>query len=411
MKLDLKTTRALVERFPGLARIGASARKKVPFVAQHSSVECGVACMAMVLAYHGKHVAREELRSVLGPTRDGVRAAHLLRAARHFGLCARGVKAELDALGHVPPGSVLHWQLNHYVVLQAVGRGYIDIVDPARGPRRVQRAELDDAFTGVALIFEPGADFVANDSRPERRGVYANILRSGDWKRIISVSFAAQLVSLALPLLVAMIVDRVLPRSDAQLLYVVAFGLGLLVIFYWLTQVVRGHLLLHLRSVLDAKLSLQLVDRMLALPYAFFQQRAVGDLVLRLESSKLIREVLTSGALTAVLDGTMMLLYLVLLLTVSPLLTAVVLGLGTINVLMLLAMRTRRRAFHAELIERQAASESYQYEMLQAIETIKGMGGEQRALDRYGNLFVDLLNNQVAYGRLEILFQSLTSVL
>jgi ATP-binding cassette, subfamily B, bacterial len=192
---------------------------------------------------------------------------------------------------------------------------------------------------------------------------------------------------------------------------VVAFGLGLLVVFYWLTQVVRGHLLLHLRSVLDAKLSLQLVDRLLALPYAFFQQRAVGDLVLRLESSKLIREVLTSGALTAVLDGSMMLLYLVLLLTVSPLLTAVVLGLGAVNVLMLLAMRTRRRAFHAELIERQAASESYQYEMLQAIETIKGMGGEQRALDRYGNLFVDLLNNQVAYGRLEILFQSLTSVL
>jgi ATP-binding cassette, subfamily B, bacterial len=213
MKLDLKTTRALVERFPGLVRVGASARKKVPFVAQHSSVECGVACMAMVLAYHGKHVAREELRAVLGPTRDGVRAAHLLRAARHFGLCARGVKAELDALGHVPRGSVLHWQLNHYVVLQAVGKGYIDIVDPARGPRRVHRAELDEAFTGVALIFEPGVDFMASERRPERR-VYADILRSGDWKRIISVSFAAQLVTLALPLLVAMIVDRVLPRSD-----------------------------------------------------------------------------------------------------------------------------------------------------------------------------------------------------
>jgi ATP-binding cassette, subfamily B, bacterial len=411
MKVDLKTTRALVERFPALARVGAVSRKKVPFVAQHSNVECGVACLTMVLAYHGKHVPREELRAVLGPTRDGVRAAHLLRAARHFGLCARGVKAELGALGHVPRGSVLHWKLNHYVVLQAVGKGYIDIVDPARGPRRVLRDELDDSFSGVALIFEPGADFVASDSRPERRGLYSNMLRSGDWGRIISVSFAAQLVTLALPLLVAMIVDRVLPRSDAQLLYVVAFGLGLLVVFYWLTQVVRGHLLLHLRGVLDAKMSLQLVDRMLALPYAFFQQRSVGDLILRLESSKLIREVLTAGALSAVLDGGMMLIYLALLLAVSPLLSAVVLGLGAINVVMLLAMGTRRRAFQAELIDRQAASESYQYEMLNAIETIKGMGGEQRALDRYGNLFVDLLNNQVSYGRLEILFQSLTTVL
>jgi ATP-binding cassette, subfamily B, bacterial len=411
MKHEMKTTNALVERFPALGRVGSRARKKVPFVAQHSNVECGVACMAMVLAYHGKHVAREELRSVLGPTRDGVRAAHLLRAARHYGLCARGVKAEIDALGHLPRGSILHWQFNHYVVLQAIGRGYIDIVDPARGPRRVLRDELEDVFTGVALIFEPGADFEASDSRPERRGLYANMLRSGDWGRILSVSFAAQLVTLALPLLVAMIVDRVLPRSDSQLLYVVACGLGLLVLFYWLTQIVRGHLLLHLRSVLDAKLSLQLVDRLLALPYAFFQQRTVGDLILRLESSKMIREVLTAGALSAVLDGTMMLLYIGLLVAVSPLLTAVVLGLGGLNVLMLLAMRGRRHAFHAELLDRQAASESYQYEMLNAIETIKGMGGEQRALDRFGNLFVDLLNNQVAYGRLEILFSSLTTVL
>jgi len=411
MTIDLKSTSALLSRFPALARVGAVAQKKVPFVAQHSNVECGVACMSMVLEFHGKHVSREELRAVLGPTRDGVRAAHLLRAGRHYGLQARGFKAELDALAHLPRGTVLHWQFNHYVVLQRATKQYIEIVDPARGPRRVPRAEVDKAFTGVALTFEPGADFVASDSRPERRGIYANMLRSGDWGRIISVSFAAQLVTLALPLLVAMIVDRVLPRSDAQLLYVVAFGLGLLVVFYWLTQVVRGHLLLHLRSVLDAKLSLQLVDRMLALPFTFFQQRSVGDLILRLESSKLIREVFTAGALSAVLDGTMMLLYLALLLVVSPMLTAVVLGLGAINVIMLLAMRGRRRAFQSELLERQATNESYQYEMLHAIETIKGMGTEHRAVDRYGNLFVDLLNNQIAYGRLEILFQSLTTVL
>ncbi|HKP64027.1 MAG TPA: peptidase domain-containing ABC transporter [Polyangiales bacterium] len=409
--IQTQSLSALSERFPALKRLASVGSSKVPFVPQHSAVECGVACLAMVLAYHGKHVAREDLRSALGPTRDGVRAAHLLRTGRHFGLRGRGFKAELDALRQVPRGAVLHWQFNHYVVLQAVGKEHIDIVDPARGPRRVPWHELDKAFTGVVLIFEPGADFVASDNRPKRKGLYANILRAGDWKRIFSISFASQLVSLALPMLVALIVDRVLPRSDAQLLYVVAIGLALIAAFYGVSQIVRGHLLLHLRTLLDAKMSMELVDRMLALPYTFFQQRSVGDLILRLESSKMVREVLTSGALTAVLDGTMMLLYLGLLLAISPLLGVVVISLGAVNVLVLVTSRGRRRAFHAEMIDRQAASESYQYEMLSAMETIKGMGCEQRAIDRWCNLFVDMLNNQLSYGRIEIMFQALTSTL
>ena len=401
-----------VERFPALRRLATVGKKKVPFVAQHSDVECGVACMAMVLNYHGKSVPREELRAALGPTRDGVRAAHLLRTGRHFGLRARGFKGELEALRHVPRGSVLHWQFNHYVVLQAVGKRHIDIVDPAKGPCRVSLEEADKAFTGIVLIFEPGSDFETGEcAKPKRQGLWAHLRESGDWGRIFSVSFAAQLVTLALPMLVALIVDRVLPRKDLQLLHVVSAGLGLIIAFYWLTQVVRGHLLLHLRTVMDAKMSMELVDRLLALPYTFFQQRSLGDLVLRLESSKAVREILTSGALTAVLDGTMMVLYLGFLLAISPLLGALILAFGGVNVLMLWLMRGKRKAFHAELIERQAKSESYQYEMLSAIETIKGMGCEHRAVDRWCNLFVDVLNNQLNYGRLEIMFQSLTTVL
>jgi len=262
-------------RFPALGRLLAVSHKKVPFVAQHSSVECGVACLAMVLAYHGKHVPREELRAVLGPTRDGVRAAHLLRTARHFGLRARGVKAEPAALRQVPRGTILHWQLNHYVVLQAVGKTYADIVDPALGPRRVSWFELDAAFSGVALILEPGGDFVRGDGTPKSNDLRGRILAAGDLRRILSVSFAMQLVTLALPMLVALVVDRVLPRGDTQLLVVIAVGLGLMVAFYGLSQMVRGHLLLHLRTVLDAKLTMELVERMLALPYTFFQQHSV----------------------------------------------------------------------------------------------------------------------------------------
>jgi ATP-binding cassette subfamily B protein len=402
--------KGLVTRFPALRRLMAARRGKVPFVPQFSNVECGVACLAMVLAYHGKHVAREELRSALGPTRDGVRAAHLLRGARHFGLRARAFKGDLQALRHTPRGSILHWQLTHYVVLQSAGKAHVEIVDPALGPRRLPWKEVDKAFTGVVLTFEPGSDFVSGP-RGKRHGFYRSLLRSGDWTRILTMSFAAQLVTLGLPLLVSLIVDRVLPRGDARLLYVVGFGLSWMVGFSWLTQLVRGHLLLNLRTSFDAKLTMELVERMLSLPYSFFQQRSTGDLVLRLNSTKMVREILTSGALSAVLDGSFMLVYLLLLSAMSPIMGLVVVGLGLVNVLVLFALRGKRRAFCAELLVRQAECEDYQFELLNAIQTLKGMGCEDRAQERWSNLFVDLLNNQLAYGRLEIAFQAFTSAL
>ncbi len=402
--------KGLLTRFPALRRLIASRTGKVPFVPQFSNVECGVACLAMVLAYHGKHVAREQLRSALGPTRDGVRAAHLLRVARHFGLHARAFKGDLQALRHTPRGSILHWQLTHYVVLQSVGKAHVDIVDPALGPRRLSWQEIDKAFTGVVLTFEPGSDFVCGP-RTKRQGLYQSLLQSGDWARILTMSFAAQLVTLGLPLLVSLIVDRVLPRGDARLLYVVGFGLLWMVGFSWLTQLVRGHLLLNLRMSFDAKLTMELVERMLSLPYSFFQQRSTGDLVLRLNSTKMVREILTSGALSAVLDGSFMILYLLLLLAMSPIMGLVVVGLGLVNVLVLFSLRGKRRAFSSELLVRQAECEDYQFELLNAIQTLKGMGCEDRAQERWSNLFVDLLNNQLAYGRLEIAFQAFTAAL
>lgn len=130
---------------------------EIPLVLQRTETDCGAACLAMVLAWHGRTVALEQLRRSVGETERGAHAAALVRAARLHGMKARGFRVDrLDVLGRLPRASILHWRVQHYVVLDRIElHGVARLLDPARGPRRVTREELDRDFTGVALVFEP----------------------------------------------------------------------------------------------------------------------------------------------------------------------------------------------------------------------------------------------------------------
>jgi ABC-type bacteriocin/lantibiotic exporter with double-glycine peptidase domain len=144
-----------------LGRLGLAGRsRRVPYVAAQSATECGAACLAMVLGLHGRSVRLDELRESLDAARDGLDASQIVAAARAHGLRGRGVRCEPEDLEYLPPGSVLHWEFQHFVVLERAGPAGADILDPALGRRRVTQAELERAFTGVALTrarreFEP----------------------------------------------------------------------------------------------------------------------------------------------------------------------------------------------------------------------------------------------------------------
>src|SRR3954470_17062031 len=122
--------RGLFDRLPALARLGQKERR-IPFVQQLTAAECGLACLAMVLGYHGKVIGREELRTLLSAGRDGTTVRDLLNAARYHGLRGRGVKLELRALDHLPRAAILHWEFKHFVVLDRADSAAVDIVDPA----------------------------------------------------------------------------------------------------------------------------------------------------------------------------------------------------------------------------------------------------------------------------------------
>jgi len=140
--------------------------RRVPTIMQQEAVECGAACLAMVLAFHGRWITLEEMRELCGVDRDGTKASNMVRAARSLHLSAKGLRKEVDELAELPLPAILYWNFNHFVVLEGFARnGEARINDPAAGPRLVDAREMDEAFTGVVLAFEPGDDFVRAGGR------------------------------------------------------------------------------------------------------------------------------------------------------------------------------------------------------------------------------------------------------
>ena len=397
-------------RFPALRRLGVTGRRGLEHVQQLTAADCGAACLAMVLRYHGRDTPLDELHEATGAARDGVSALDILRAARSYGLRGRGVRIEaIDDLELVPRGAILHWEFNHFVVFDRIDRRGVVILDPASGRRRVSAAEFDRACTGVALLLEPSDSFTPEQrQRPLIRRYFAQMLGyPALWSRALLMSVLVQLLALGLPLLTTLLVDRIIPRRDFDLLWVLLAGLAMMVVFHFVSALVRANVLVQLRTLLDARLTVGFLDHLVDLPYAFFQRRSAGDLLMRLASNATVREILTSGALSAVLDGSLVSLYLVLIFWASPVMGAVVLGLALTQLSLYWATRRIQHELMSESLAVQAKTSSYEVELLAGIETLKSMGAEYRAVDRWSNLFVDSLNVSLRRGRLDALVSSL----
>ena len=178
--------------------------RRVPFVTQLTPTDCGVACLSAVLTFHGKEIPTNSVRNYLGGGRNGVTARQILIAARELGLRARGVSITPEKLRFLPCGSVLHWELNHFVVFERLTRSGIEVMDPGVGRRHVDHATVNQALSGVALVFEPGEDFV-----PERRSQgYSALDRTiaarwvervapERWSATTSLKFASNMLSTA----------------------------------------------------------------------------------------------------------------------------------------------------------------------------------------------------------------------
>lgn len=368
----------------------------------------------MVLSYFGRDVSIEDVRQVTGMGRDGLDAYTMIQAGRLFGLRGRGLRIEKVAdLAGIERGAILHWGFNHFVVFDALSRKGVRLLDPALGRILVPRDRARRALTGVVVTFEPGDDFVRGGRRPLAGRRHLKEI-SGQWASmagLVLLSILLQLLALAAPLLTGAIVDVVVPYQDRKLLEVLALGLVAIVGFHLLASLVRSHILLHLRTRLDARMTLAFLGHLVELPYSFFQRRTAGDLLMRLNSHTTIREILTSGTLSGILDGLLVSIYLALLLAIHWPIALLVIALAALRLGLFLLTRRRYRDLMAASLEGQSRSRSYQVQMLAGIEVIKASGSEQRAVEKASNLYVDELNIALAQGRLTAAFDSLLSAL
>ncbi len=392
-----------VLRFDAFAKLARRSGREVPVILQLTPTDCGASCLAMALEHHGKKLPIEDVRTAVGAGKSGVTARKIIEAARRFGMRAQGVKVSPEKLRFLPSGTVLHWEMNHFVVLESARRDSIRIVDPAVGHRRVPMEDVERMFTGVALQLAPGPRFVAEDKRPKTR--MARYIRwifsvKGYWPRIIVASLFLQAIALAMPAVMGVTVDKIVPRQDHHLLNLVAAGLLMTVSLHFMATFVRSHLLLHLRTYIDMEMTLEFLEHLLDLPYAFFQQRSVGDIVMRLTSGGQIRELLTSGAMATILDGALVILYFGLLVAAAPLLGMIALGIAVVQGTIYWRAGKRNAELMAEQLASQAKLSGYQVEMLAGMESVKSMGAEQRMAGRWTELFVDVLNISLDKGRL-----------
>jgi ATP-binding cassette subfamily B protein len=401
-------------KFPALRRLRSPGRRaRVPFVQQLEFSDCGAACLAMVLRFYGREMRLEEVRDIVGSGRDGTDAGKILDGAERCGLRGRGLKLDIEDLHELPPGAILHWEFNHFVVFERMVRGGIEIVDPARGRRRIPMDSVSKSFTGIVLLVQPTAKFEPAKSTDNRVWNYlAQLLGQRHLlTRVIVTSVLLRLLALALPILTALIVDRVVPRGDQPLLTVVAVGLAAVMLFQLLSSLIRAHLLLQLRTNLDTRLTLGFLEHLTKLPYAFFVRRSAGDLSMRVSSNTIIREMLTSNTLSAMLDGVLVLLYLVLAFIIHPGLAILTVGLGVLQMVVYFVARRRVSDLMSQDLEAQARAQSYLLQILHGIETLKAGGAERRAVQHWSNLFVDELNVALKRGRLSAAVESTMSVL
>jgi ABC-type bacteriocin/lantibiotic exporter with double-glycine peptidase domain len=380
-------------------------KQKTPFVAQLSADECGAACLAMVLARFGRREPLEELRSAVLGKGAGTDALSLVTAGRRYGLRARGVRCEVDDAAFLPPGSILHWEFNHFVVFERHGRGGIEILDPAVGRRRISHEQFRKSFTGVALLFAPGDEFKVGGKAQARPRDYLRRFMGhpAHLARVILLSAVLQMVALGLPFLTGSIVDRVVPRADHYLLLTVAACVLPLLLFQFVASYVRSLLLLVLRVSADGTISVGFFDHLLRLPFSYFQQRSTGDLLMRLSSSTIIRETLTSAAMASILDGVMVLIYAGALFATNPRIGALALGIGVVQSAVTLATRGRRRELAAEQVSADAEVQGYQTEVVGGVEAIKACGAADTVVEHWSNLFVRALNTSIDRDRLEAL--------
>jgi len=382
--------------------------KQLPVIQQTEAAECGLACLAMVAGFYGHRSSLTELRTRFNLSSQGTTLLDLMQFAEHLQLSSRPLRIELEQLGLLQMPAILHWDMNHFVVLEKVRGDQVIIVDPARGRLTMSLSQVSDHFTGIALELLPTSDFQqkVTGERLRFRDFWSSIT---GLKRSLSVLLALtvllQIFSLVGPYYIQLVVDDVLLSGDQQLLIVLALGFSLLLLFDSLTSALRGFVVLHLGSALNLQMAANMFHHLVRLPLSFFEKRHIGDVLSRFGSLGSVKDMLVNGMLEALIDGVMALTILAMMFWYSSALAWVVVAAFASYLLVRLMLYPKFREATENQILAGAKEHSHQIETLRAMQTVKLFGAEASREGNWQQLYIDVINQDIRVGIFNISYQ------
>jgi len=394
---------------PGGLRLGFGG-ERVPLILQTEAAECGLACLAMVASAHGHRTDLPTLRRRFSLSAKGVMLGDLVRMAESLQLHSRALRAELDDLPQLQTPCILHWDLNHFVVLVSFKRGVALIHDPARGLRRLKVDEVSRHFTGVVLELQPAPGFarVVEKQRVSLRQLLGPV---GGLKRslaqILVLALALELFLLLSPFFMQWVVDGVVVSGDRDLLLTLAIGFGLLVLIQVATAAARSWAVLVLSATLNLQWLVNVFAHLMRLPVDWFEKRHAGDIWSRFGSVQQIQKTLTTSFIEAMLDGALVLLTLVMMAVYSVTLSLVALGAVAGYALLRWAFFKPLREATEETLVFEAKQSSHFLESLRGVQAIKLFNAQADRQSRFSSLVVDAMNADIATRKLELLFSVL----
>lgn len=373
--------------------------RRFPLVLQSEAAECGLACLVSIAAYFGAHISLAEARRRFAPSLRGATLTDLVRIAGGLHLVARALRVDLDGVGALELPCILHWDMDHFVVLCSLDRRRATIADPASGQRRVGYSELSDCFTGVALELGPAPGFAKVDRRS--RASLAGFVRPPKGiKRTIAalalISLALEAASLAGPPLLQWVIDVVIPSKGGGLLASAGCGFVLLAVLSAALGASRGRLTAALSTRIGVEWRTRLACHLLRLPLPWFERRWIGDIMTRFDSSEAIRHAVTSGLLDTALDGFMAMAMLIAIFWYSAALGAVVLADAAGHLAFREFAHGRHRELAADEIAKAGREKAHMVETLRGVQSVKLLGMEAQRQAQWLNLLVDSANAEAA---------------
>ncbi len=376
-------------------------RKKVPAILQMEAVECGAASLAMIFAYYKKFLPLEKLRVDCGVTRDGVKASNILKAARRHGFIAKGFRKEPAELKNMPLPAIIHWNFNHFVVLEGFVKDKVYINDPGSGPRTISEEEFDLAFTGVILTFEPGAEFHPSGKKNSFLDSLKNWL-SGSRVAItylVLIGLLMVIPGLMVPAFSKIFIDDVLLGGKNEWLKPLLWSMGIVVILQAFLTGLQQHYLLKMETKTAVSNAGKFFWHIFRLPVEFFQQRSIGDISNRMQSNDQVAAFLSRELAETAIGLLTIVFYFAVMLQYSVILAFISLFTAALSIAYLLYSSNKIETLNKKLLQDQGKVMGFSISGLYIIETLKASASESEFFSKWSGYHAKEINAQQNLGK------------